>query len=277
MATAKTPKPAAAGKTAASKPGTAVAVKPQGGRAVVDISAIQAKLREQAQGMAARTAPPTGNKIMPTPGGFKLPSGDKVPDIKGVIVDFVTFHAFYEGVFDPKNIVPPGCFAVGSNPKDMAPTDKSPNLQAENCQVCPMNEFGSAGEGKACKNGRRLALLPLNDAGDDVDAEADLLILDVSPTAIKGFDKYVADLSRLYQLPPIGFITDITLDANVEYAKVQFSNPQPLPGIAAAFERQAEATELLRTLPDFSGWVNPNAPKGKAPAPAKKAAAGARR
>lgn len=268
-------KSAALKKDTGTSKTTAVAVKKPTGGAVVDANAIREALRKQAQDIGQRTQAPGGNKIMPVPGNFKLPDGSKVPELKAVIVDFVTVHNFYEGAFDPKNIVPPGCFAVGTNPKDMAPVAESPNLQAENCQICPMNEFGSQGEGKACKNGRRLALLPANDAGDDVDHEAELLILDVSPTAIKGFDGYVQSLARTYQLPPVGFITTIGLDPSVEYAKVVFSDPQPIQSLAEAMGRQVEAKDMLMQKPDFSGWVNPAAKK-----PAAKtgpARAGARR
>lgn len=236
------------------KPGTAVAVKKTGG-AVVDANAIREQLRKQAEEMSNRTAPPTGRKIMPgNDKMFKLPDGSKVSELRAVIVDFVTVHNFYERPFDPKNIMPPGCFAVGINPKDMAPLKESPNLQADNCQDCPMNVFGSDGDGKACKNGRRLALLPLNDAGNDVDAEADMLILDVSPTALKGFDAYVQSLQRTYQLPPAAFSTNITMDPNTEYAKVMFGDPEPVTSLGEVVARQAEARDLLMAPPDFSQW-----------------------
>lgn len=266
MATAK--------KTANLKadPGTAstsVAVRKPTAGAVVDI---REQLKQQAAAMGERTTAPGGNKIMP--GGdkqFKLPDGTKVPELQAVIVDFVTVHSFYEKPFDSKNIVPPGCFAVGGNPKAMTPVKESPNRQSEDCQICPMNEFGSQGEGKACKNGRRLALLPLNEAGDDVDHEADILILDVSPTAIRGFDGYVQGVARSFQAPPVGVITTVTMDPSVDYAKLIFSDPRPYLSISEAFARQAEAKEMLTAKPDFSGWTAVAAPKGRA-APAGKTA-----
>lgn len=264
--------PAAKKATKATKAtGTAVALTKTSG-ALVDANAIRESLRAQAAEMNNRTAPASGNKIQPVPGFFKLPDGSKVPELKAVIVDFATVHNFYPRAFDPKNIVPPDCFAVGVNPKDMAPIDESPNKQADTCQTCPNNEFGSSGDGKACKNGRRLALLPINDDGTDVDAEADMLVLDVSPTALKGFDAYVQQLARLHQLPPVAFITTITLDPNVEYAKVQFSDPQPVASLGEAMARQAEAKELVNQAPDFSNWKPVEAPKGRGTTAAGKTA-----
>lgn len=264
-------------KATPEKASTSVAVvKPKGGGggALVDVKAMQEQLRAQAAAMAERTTPPGGNKIMAgTDRQFKLPDGTKTPELKAVIVDFVTVHNFYERAFDPKAIMPPGCFAVGTNPRDMAPVQESPNLQAESCQVCPMNEFGSSGNGKACKNSRRLALLPVDDEGN-VLGDDDILILDISPTAIKPFDGYVQHVTRTFQLPPVGVITTFSFDPAADYAKVICSDPQPLNNIGDAFARQAEAKDMLMAKPDFSGWEPVAAPKGRgAPTAGKTAAA----
>jgi hypothetical protein len=97
--------------------------------------------------MSERTQPAGGNKIKLSPGKFSLPDGTEAQgELQLVVVDFVTVHKFYEGKYDSKNIVPPGCFAIGVNPKQMTPSANSPNLQSESCQGCPMNEFGSSGE-----------------------------------------------------------------------------------------------------------------------------------
>lgn len=274
MATAK--KTANLKKDDAAKASTSVAVRKPTGGAVVDVKAMQDALRAQAAQMNERTTPPGGNKIaLGNDKMFKLPDGSKVPELRAVIVDFVTVHNFYERPFDPKNITPPGCFAVGTNPKDMAPVDEAPNRQAETCQVCPMNEFGSSGDGKACKNGRRLALLPVDDEGN-VLADDDILMLDISPTGIKGFDGYVQSVARTFQLPPLGVVTTFSADPNSEWAKVVCSDPQPLNNVADAFARQAEAKDMLMAKPDFSGWVPVNQTPGNRRGGAVKTATGRR-
>lgn len=254
-------------KKPATKASTAVAVRKN-----TNIVDIQAQLKAQAAAMAERTAPPGGNKIKITQDKhFMLPDGRKTPGpIVACVVDFNVVHNFYEGAFDPKNIQPPVCFAIGNNPKAMVPSPNSIQLQAKTCQECPMNQFGSDGEGKACKNGRRLALLPANDAGDDVDAEHDIWTLDVSPTALKGWDGYVQTLARTFQQPPVGFLTTIGFDPSVTYAKLVFGEPVPIQSLGEAFARQTEAQEILRAEPDLSGYD----PKGKAKSTGK---AGARR
>jgi hypothetical protein len=273
---AKKPATKAAAKPA-KETGTAVAVRNAGG-ALMDATAIQAKLREQAAAMAERTTPPGGIKIQVTQDKkFKLPNGETVTELLACVVDFRTTHNFYPGAYDRNNIVPPVCFAVGQNPRMMIPVSDSPEVQAETCQVCPNNQFGSSptGEGKACKNTRLLALLPPNEAGDDVDGEADIWLLGVSPTALRAWDAYVQTLSRQHQLPPVAFLVTIGFNDAVDYAQLTFSNPVPLSdeGIAAAMSRQDEAGELLEQLPDWAGFAasGGSAPKnqGRKAAPVK--------
>jgi hypothetical protein len=237
---------------------TAIAVRKPTGGAIVSI---QEALKAQVAGMSERTQPAGGNKIKLSPGKFSLPDGTEAQgELQLVVVDFVTVHKFYEGKYDSKNIVPPGCFAIGVNPKQMTPSANSPNLQSESCQGCPMNEFGSSGEGKACKNGRLLAVLP-----PDADDKTDMWLLEVSPTALKNFDGYVNSVARQFQMPPVGVITTVSLDPNVDYPKLVFSDPQPNNNLELSFARQGEAREMLNVEPDVSGWQAPNT-KGRAAA-----------
>jgi hypothetical protein len=251
MATQAAKKPAAKKAAATAAPAAnAVAVRKPSSGAIVSI---QEQLRAQAAALADKTQPAGGNKIRVSAGKFALPDGTETPGpLELVIVDFVTVHKFYEGKFDSKNIVPPGCFAIGTNPRQMTPSDNSPNLQSDSCQGCPMNEFGSSGEGKACKNGRLLAVLP-----PDADDKTDIWLLEVSPTALKGFDGYVNSVNRLFQMPPVGVVTQVSLDPNVDYAKLVFSDPQPNGNLEVSFGRQGEAQEMLLVEPDVSGYKAP--------------------
>jgi len=234
---------------------TSVAVRKPASSAIVSI---QEQLKAQAAAMGERTQPAGGNKIRTKGKNFILPDGTETPGpLELVIVDFTTVNKFYEGKYDPKNIAPPACFAIGVNPRSMTPSPNSPNLQADSCQGCPMNEFGSSGEGKACKNGRMLAVLP-----PEADDKTDLWILEVAPTGIKGFDGYVGSVARTFQMPPVSVVTTVSLDENVDYPRLMFGNPVPNENLEVCFARQAEAQELLRVEPDVSGYKAP----AKAPA-----------
>ena len=249
-----TPITAAAGAGKAKS--TAVAVKTTGSNVV----SIQDALRAQAAAVAEKTAPPGGNAIRVTQDKqFILPDGTKTPGpLQLVVVDFSSKNAFYERAFDPKAIAPPACFAIGSNPLKLVPSDNAPLKQAADCASCPMNAFGSDGDGKACKNTRVLAVLP-----PDADENTPMWILSTSATANKGFDGFVTSVARVFQMPPVGVITTVGFDSNVTYAKLVFSDPQPNPHVDIHFGRQEEAKAMLSVEPDVSQF--------KTATPAKKA------
>ncbi len=254
-----TKKPAAPAKTT----GTALAVKKAVGGQVVDI---RAQLAKEVADMASRVGAPGGDAIRITQDKkFEFPDGTKSNGpINLVIVDFVSMNQFYDGPYDKDNISPPACFAIGSNPTALVASDNSPVKQSAGCAACPMNQFGSDGKGKACKNGRVLAVLP-----PGATADTPLWILKVSPTALKSFDAYVTSVVRSFQLPPVSVITEISFDDSVTYASLRFGDPQPNDNLEACFARKEEAMARLLTEPDVSQY--------EAPAPQKKAAMPARR
>lgn len=259
-------KPAAKG--AAAKPGTAVAVKKASGGALVDI---KAQMAAELAGLAGRVAPAGGDKIqLKNDKTFNLPDGSKTSELRVVIVDFVATNNFYEGAYDKDNISPPACFAIGQVVTNMAPSDNSPVKQSDACGTCPMNQFGSAGNGKACKNMRRLAVLP-----PDADNDTPLWVLDVSPTGLKSFDGYVRSVASKFGVTPIGVTTMVTFDPNVDYPSLRFGEPEPNEALDSHWARRTEALERITQEPDVSGYAESQpAPRGRAPA---KKTAGARR
>ena len=221
------------------------------------VSNIKDQLAQEVAGIQDSIGSASGNRIKTSDKMFTFPDGttDQGP-ISLVVVDFVSYNALYEGKYDAKNPQPPICFAIGKSIKDMAPSPNAPEPQASSCAECPMNQFGSDGDGKACKNARRLAVL----GPDDVDPEADLMTLDVSPTALKRFDGYVSTVARLHEVPPIGVVTDVGFDPNSTYSSLTFGNPAPNENLEAHFARRAEAEALLTTEPDVSSASTPAKP-----------------
>lgn len=236
---------------------TAVAVKKTTGANLVSIKeAMAAQLAD----LASRVAPASGNAIRVTQDKqFLLPDGTKTPGpLELVVVDFTSKNSFYEGAFDPKAISPPACFSIGQNPLKMTPSNNAPVAQSTDCQSCPMNQFGSAGTGKACKNSRVLAVLP-----PDADADTPMWTLATSPTANKGFDGFVSSVARVFQTPPVGVVVSVSFDPNETYAKLVFTNPQPNENLAEHFGRQAEAAAMLAVEPDVSQYVKAPPARGK--------------
>lgn len=267
MATAKK----ASAKTTAKT--TAVATKATGAVSVKDMMA--KKLAD----LANKTQPATGNKIRVTQDKqFALPDGTKTRDpLSMVIVDFCSRNMFYDKPYDKDAVSPPACFAIGENPIRLVPSDNSPAKQADSCSECPNNVFGSSGAGKACKNSRLLAVLPPDASADDP-----MWLLEVSPTAIKGFDGYVNGLASRMGLAPFAVVTQVSFDENKEYASLVFGDPEPLDNAQLFADRIEEAQKMLMAEPDVSSYGQEKpAPARKAaparPAPARKAAVAARR
>lgn len=248
-------KPAAKGEAK-----TAVAVVKRSSTSIVSL---KDQLAKQVAELNSRVAPASGITIGVTQAKeFKFPDGTKAKEFEGVIVDFVSTNFFYERSYDPNAITPPTCFSIGANPMQMVPSDNSPVKQSDSCKGCPMNEFGSAGKGKACKNGRLLAVLP-----PDADAETPIWLLKVSPTGIKAFDSHVRSVATTFQLPPVGVVTTFSFDEGSDFASVRFSSPVMNENLETHYARQEEAQQLLTTEPDTSAYTAAAPVK----APAKKA------
>ena len=244
---------------------TAVAVKKNTSTAVVNI---QDMLRKQAEANASRVEPGSGKSIrIGQDKSFTLPDGTKTREsLQLVVVDFVSRNEYYEGAYNKDDITPPNCFAIHPEPKQLAPSDNSPDKQADSCADCPMNQFGSAptGAGKACKNTRVLAVMP-----PDADDDTEIWTLKVSPTAIKAFDGFVAGVNRAFQLPPVGVVVTVGFSDAKDFPSLEFTDPQLNENVAVHFGRQDEAREMLMREPDVSSF---GAEKPAAKAPARKVA-----
>lgn len=237
-------------KTTTVKTGTAVATKKPSSTAIANI---QDMLRKQAEDNASRIEPGSGKSIrIGQDKTFTLPDGTKTREpLELVVVDFVSRNEWYEGAYNKDDVVPPNCFAIHPDPKQLAPSANSPDKQCDDCASCPMNQFGSAptGAGKACKNTRMLAVLP-----PDADDETEIWTLKVSPTAIRAFDGFVASVSRTLQLPPIGVVVTVSFDDTKDFPSLTFSDPQPNNNVAVHFGRQEEAREMIQREPDVSSF-----------------------
>ena len=179
-----------------------------------------------------------------------MADGSIVDSIEAIVIDFVSFNAYYENAYNPNVMESPLCFAISVEPTGMEPSENCKDKQCDTCTSCWANQWKSGnGNGKACTNSKLIALLP-----PDGDMTTELQVLKVSPTGIKNFDAYVANVARTFNRPPYGVITEITLDPNLDYPSVRFGNPRPCTKdeLAVAFARKEDAFKLLTTEPDYS-------------------------
>lgn len=181
---------------------------------------------------------------------------DKVPcagnKLDVVIVAHTTEYALYEGKYDPNNPQPPVCYAFGKDEESMVPHEKAAKPQAENCATCPMNAWGSdpeGGKGKACKNTRRLALLPADCVNNpDGIADAEEIYVKLPVMSIKNWAMYVNNVAAQYKRPPFGVITTISTepDAKSQF-KVTFKSVARVPdsAIQAIVQRHENSTKTI--------------------------------
>lgn len=220
------------------------------------------QMRQDLEKLADRTAPGGGDKIRITRDKkFKLPDGTVNPGpLSVVILDFVSGNYFYDKPYKDGEVAPAACFAIGTNPKSLVPSNNSPNKQSDTCGGCPNNQFGSKGKGKACANKRKLAVMEPSD-----DPNAPVYLLDVSATGTGAWDSYVNTLKASLKKMPYGVITDIYFDPNSDFQSLRFGNPQPLPAgvVPNVMSKKAAALDRLMAEPDVSSYAAPAAKKGK--------------
>jgi len=148
-----------------------------------------------------------------------------------VIIDSIIENVFYPGQYNPEEPQGPMCFAFGRLEKELIPHESVTEAQSDDCVTCPNNQWGSAqqGRGKACRNTRRLALLPagtlaangaLEEAYDlDHFKSAQVGFMKLPVTSVKGFANYVKTVSVTLKRPPFAIFTRISV---VPDPKTQF-------------------------------------------------------
>lgn len=183
---------------------------------------------------------------------FELPDGSTQDEFECHIVAFAYRNEYYTSAYNPKEITPPECFAISESESTLIASENSPKVQnPDSCAVCQHNQFGSSptGAGKACKNNVLIAILPTD---PKTIAEHDVMVLKLSPTAIRPFNKYVKDI--LSQNVPVNLAkTRVYFDPSSAYASIRLE----AVGFNADHydileERKPEATLRLAEEPDVA-------------------------
>lgn len=197
------------------------------------------EMEQQAElAAAAQRSAGGGGKFFSTQAGVLQFDGNPLPgnQMAVIVLADIMENSYYDGPFDPSTPASPKCFAFGHDESEMEPheaVDNDPYFerQAEACNGCPMNEWGSAdtGKGKACKNVMRLAVIPAGQykskgTGRNVTydlelydeeahfAKADVAFLKLPVMSVKNYAKYVKQLAGDLRRPPHGVITNIYIE-----------------------------------------------------------------
>lgn len=176
---------------------------------------------------------------------FTLPNGQSNKVMECVILDFAWFMVNYPGAYNANNPQQPNCFAVGRDNPDgglLKPHESSAEPQHGDCKECPRNQWKSAasGNGKACKNQRRLVVLP-----PDADEDSDPMTVYVSPGGLRYFDAYVSRLASEHGVLPVQVITEMSFDPHQTYPLLQFKFLDKHSNMNLFWAKKEQAQDLL--------------------------------
>jgi hypothetical protein len=236
------------------------------------------ELAQEAKQVSAEETPSISNISFRS--GVMSYQGTPVPQntMSCIVVGSAYERALYDGPFDPNKIKSPICFAITKDGEDSTPHENSLHPQNEKCSGCPMDEWGSAGEGrrgKACKEQRRLALIPTDklESADDILA-SEMVMAKVPVTSVRNWSNYVHSCSAKYSVPYWAVVTSISVKPHIKNQfEVSFATEDTVDDIVAL-----EALKTKRGLMDafvmapYSRAVEGEQPAAPPPPPKSKAA-----
>lgn len=245
------------------------------GKEIVNFDEKFAQLAQQQQ----LDNPITGGAAISLRGGILSFNEEELPgnQMAMVILDSVQENTYYAAAFDGDNPVPPVCYAFARGKieaRNMGPHESMADHleyfepQSDNCPSCQWNVFGSAdvGRGKACKEKRRLMMIPagwyqpvkpkskdlelhLFDDPKEFDS-ADLIRMTIPVTSVANWSKYVQSVTAAHNLPTCAVVTRVWLepDAKSQF-KVHFELIEKLPAEMAhvILQKQEQAMAQIIT------------------------------
>lgn len=189
--------------------------------------------------------------------GVPIP-GNKLPCI---VIASAFENRFYDKKFDPNKREAPKCFSLSLTGENMVPDESVPEKQAATCAECPMFKWGSdpnGGKGKACKQVRRLALIPAQAAMDGSVKTAEIALISIPVTSAKNWANYTSFCAAEHSRPPWALITEIS---TMPDAKSQFQIKFGTKGLVGDeflgdIEKRMESVQQILLTPyDLSGNI----------------------
>lgn len=225
-------------------------------------------------------------------GGILTFDGDEIDNnmMAVVILDSVFENTYYPGEYDPEVKSSPVCFAFARDEGELQPDAMASEAQCETCAACPQNKFGSAdvGKGKACKNTRRLVMIPAGsfdknqqfEAYEDVEhfKTAGQAYMRLPVTSVANYATYVKQLATAARRPPFGVFTKIylTRDQKTQF-KVNFELLGNVPNAVMGEvmkRREVAAADIMFPYQPFEAVEEKPAKKSRQATAAKAKASG---
>ena len=193
---------------------------------IANINDLRASLAAKLQDQRASMPPSSNIRIKAKTTGFEMPDGSILKTLEAIVVDVRYVNALYVKTYKPGELETPGCWSISNDANVMVPHADATKPAAVSCDECKNNEFGSKGNGKACKNTIRLALLQ-----PDATDRSQVFILDLAPTSTSSFIKVIRPLTIPYQTVVMQF----SLDPAESYPKVITQMVGPADDAVAPF------------------------------------------
>ncbi len=181
------------------------------------------RLEKYAKRDAATASGATGWPYIGTKNGVFRFNDDSFEELPPLLILGARFeNALYSGDFDADNPNAPDCFAISQTEDDLAPPealgDKRQCMQSEpsseKCEGCWANAFGTAerGKGKACKNVRRLAVLPADRLDAKSLSEVEGAMLRIPVTSVKNYSTFANKVTKGLNIPLFLLRTSIAIE-----------------------------------------------------------------
>lgn len=264
--------------------GVGGALAARGSNALALPPELAAEFAAEAQDAAAKERPSISRLSLRS--GILSFAGEPVKErfVDSIILWGTIWHKFYEGRFDPNNIVNPTCFAVGEDEAaEMRPhenVENPPCGEAGTCASCPKFQWGTAmrdgvpSRGKACKETRRLVMIPRDALADPESVlKAELALMDVPVTSLKVYASFVNMLSVTMKRPAWTVVTRIEVVPDLKtQLKLQLTPVDVInnPAILSALKEKREQAKRAAVIPYDETYLqgegpDPAAGEGAAP------------
>jgi hypothetical protein len=132
-------------------------------------------------------------------------------------------RSYWKGSIDPNNVERPDCSSINGD----VPDSGVPNRQSPTCPSCKWSKWGTAlkpegtpGTGQRCREGRRLAILPVFDMLNE--EWGGPMLLRVPPTSLANLTNYANERDRAGQNLNM-IVTRIRYNPQIRHQQLQFT------------------------------------------------------
>lgn len=198
--------------------------------------------------------------------------GNQIPGNK---MDVVVLESIHERTYYPEDyggdVTSPTCYSFSQDGKDMKPHPEAASPQSKTCEECPHNKWGTGKneKGKACREGRRLALMSAADLDNpDKVLSATAGYLRIPVMSVRNYANYLqavvggSDLPLFCHVTRVSVVSDPKVQVKVLFERVSGIERDDV--MEAVFNRaSAEADNIAFPYP------KPDAPETKPETPKK--------